>query len=64
MTTYTKQPDGSTRVYTNGQHMYTIKKNAKSGYDKYLTLKDGREFLPPAFSWFPTMAAVKRYCDR
>lgn len=64
MATYTKQPDGSTRVYINGRHTYTIRKNTKRGYDKYLILKDGRELLQPMFSWFPTMAAVKRYCDR
>lgn len=58
-----KQADGSIKVYRNGQHVYTIRKNSKKGYDKYLIMNDGAEYLAPAFSWFPTLTAAKSFCE-
>lgn len=67
MTTFIKNPDGSISVIRNGEHKHTIRKhinpysrkgNAK-GYDTYIILKDGSEFLPPYFSWYPTLKRAK-----
>ena len=57
---YTVKKRGNAwEVYdASGTHAYTIRKHAKKGYNKYMILKDGTEYLPPAFSWFNTIKAA------
>lgn len=63
MTTTTKTKS-AVLVFHDGKHTYTIRKNPKKGYDKYIILASGKEFMAPAFSWFPTLKQAISFCTK
>ena len=58
-----KKTGNEYRIFRDGSHVYTIRRNPRKGYDKIIIRPDGSELVSPLFSWFPTLKAAFSFCD-